>query len=131
LWQISNNDFSEDNFIFDLLFLLGIPMVMTLLLFSLKLSVKVNEEHLMIRMIPFQWKYTKIKLSEIRGAEIMEYNTGRLFQAWGFGRLRNGRYKSYTLKGYFGVEITKKDGSRIFIGTSQPDELIRHLGIES
>ena len=131
LWQISNNDFSEDNFIFDLLFLLGIPMVMTLLLFSFKLSVKVNEEHLMIRMIPFQWKYTKIKLSEIRGAEIMEYNTGRLFQAWGFGRLRNGRYKSYTLKGYFGVEITKKDGSRIFIGTSQPDELIRHLGIES
>lgn len=130
LWQISNNDLSDENLLFDIMLLLVVPILMTVVLLFFKLTVKINEEYLYLRMMPFQWKYHKVKLDDILGATIMEYNTGRLFQAWGFGSLRTGKYRSYTVKGYYGVEITIKDGRRIFVGTEYPNRILKLLKID-
>ena len=130
MWHIYNNGLSRENLFFDILILLLLPIVITLLLFLIKLSVIIDRNYLMLRMFPFHWKYKKIKLDEIKNATTKEYNKDRSFHGWGLGISCSKKYKSYTVKGYKGVEISMQDGQRIFIGTQRPETFIESLNIE-
>jgi hypothetical protein len=81
-------------------------------------------------MVPFHWHFRKIRLNEISNATVKEYNTDRAFHGWGMGIPWNKNYKSYTVKGYKGVEISLSNGKKTFIGTQQPESLIASLNIK-
>lgn len=130
IWHIFNNGLSKENLVFDISILLLLPLVVTLLLFLIKLSVIIDENYLMFRLFPFHWKYKKIKLNEISQVTAMEYNKDRSFHGWGLGITWSRKYKSYTVKGYKGVEISLTNGNKIFIGTQQPETLIENLNKE-
>ena len=130
IWHIYNNGLSKENLAFDISILLLLPLAISLLLLFLKLSVRIDKNYLMYKMFPFHLTYRRIKLDEISNVTVKEYNTDRTFHGWGMGIPLNKNYKSYTVKGYKGVEISLNDGKKIFIGTQQPKSLIESLNIE-
>lgn len=127
--QIYNNELLSKNLVVDIAVLFLIPLIVTLLLFLFKLSIKVDKEYLKFKMFPFHWNYQKIKLDEIKNVSAKKYNIDRSFHGWGFGISSNRKHKSYTVKGYEGIEISLNDGKKIFIGTQQPESLIESLKI--
>jgi hypothetical protein len=129
IWHIYNNGLSKENLALDVSILLLLPLAITLLLFLFKLSVKIDKNYLMFKMFPFHWKYKKIKLDEINNVTVKEYNKDRLFHGWGLGISWSRKYKSYTVKGYNGVEISLNDGKKLFIGTQQPETFVESLNI--
>lgn len=77
MWHICNNGLSNENQIVDIVILLLLPLAITLLLFLLKLSDRIDKN-----------------------------------------------YKSYyTVKGYKGVEFSLNDGTKIFIGSANAEEI--------
>ena len=130
IWNIYKNGISAEHNIYDILILLILPLTITLLLFLFRLSIKIDKEFFMFKMFPFHWHFRKIKLNEISNATVKEYNTDRTFHGWGMGIQWNKNYRSYTVNGYKGVEISLKKGKEIFIGTQQPESLIESLNIE-
>jgi hypothetical protein len=122
--HIYNNGLSKENLVFDISILLLLPLTITLLLLLLKLSIKIDKNYLMFKMFPFHWKYKKIKLEEISNATVKEYNKDRLFYGWGLRVSWCGKYKSYTVRGYKGVEILLKDGNKLFIGSAKAEKII-------
>lgn len=129
IWHIYNSGFSAEHLVYDISILLLLPLAITLLLFLFKLSIKIDKNYFMFKMFPFHWSYRKIKLDEIKNVTVKEYNTDRSFHGWGLGISWNRKYKSYTVKGYKGLEISLKDGMKIFIGTQRPENLIENLNI--
>ena len=127
IWHIYNYGISTVHTMYDILILFILPLSITLLLFLLKLSIKIDKEYFMFKMFPFHLHYRKIRLTEIVDATIKEYNTDRSFHGWGMGFSWNRKYKSYTVKGYTGVEISLTDGKKIFIGSSKVDEMYQQL----
>lgn len=125
--QLYNYGISENQLTFDLFILIILPLTISLTLYLFTLSIKINDEYLMFRLFPFQRNYREIKLDEIRHAKIKEYNTHRSFSGWGLGMSWSKNYKSYTIKGYKGVMISLKNGNKIFLGTQQPEALIKYL----
>jgi hypothetical protein len=130
IWHIYNKGLSNEKLIVDITVLVLLPITFTLLLFFLKLSIRIDKNYLMFKMFPFHWTYRIIKLDEIKSATFKEYNINRTFHGWGLGISWNRKYKSYTVTGYKGVEISLKDGKKIFIGTQQPETIIKSLNIE-
>lgn len=129
IWYLYNQCLSDIAKGAEIFILILLPLAVTVLIAMFHLSVKIDKNYLMFKMFPFHLKYKKIRLDEIKNATIKEYNTDRSFHGWGLGITWNRKYKSYTVKGYKGVEISLKDGMKIFIGTQRPEDLIENLNI--
>lgn len=84
----------------------------------------------MFKMFPFHAKYKIIRLDEIKTLTVKKYNKNRSFHGWGLGMSWKGKYKSYTVNGYQGVEIVLKDEKKIFLGTQKPELLVESLNIK-
>jgi hypothetical protein len=124
IWHIYHIGFSTEHLAYDISILILLPLAITLLLLLFKLSVIIDKKYLKFKMFPFHWKYKKIKLAEINNAAVIEYNKDRSFHGWGLGVSWGGKYKSYTVRGYKGVEISLKDGNKLFIGSAKAEEII-------
>jgi hypothetical protein len=127
IWHIYKIGISTEHIISDILILLILPFSITLLLLLLKLSIKIDKEYFMFKIFPFHRYYKKIKLNEIEYATIKEYNTDRSFHGWGIGIPWNKNYKSYTIKGYKGIEFLLINGNRIFIGSKNPNDIFKFI----
>ena len=127
IWHIYKNGISTEHTIYGILIILMLLLTIALLLFLFELSIKIDKEYFMFKMFPFYWQYRKIRLNEISNATVKEYNTDRTFHGWGMGIPLNKNYKSCTVKGYKGVEISLNDGKKIFIGSSKADEMHQQL----
>jgi hypothetical protein len=101
-------------------------MVMTFaLLGSLKLQTRIDSEGVHYRMRVFHWKEQTIPWHEIDQIYVREYSPIKEYGGWGMRYGSAG--KAFNVKGNYGIQITKKDGKRILIGTQQPDEVSSYL----
>ncbi len=129
IWYLYNHCLSDIAKSAEIFILILLPLAVTILIAMFHLSIKIDKNYFMFKMFPFHWSYRKIKLEEISNATVKEYNTDRTFHGWGMGIPWNRNYKSYTIKGYKAVEISLKNGKKIFIGTQRPEDLIANLKI--
>lgn len=105
---------------------MGLLMVLTLsLLSSLKLRTRIDAEGIHYRMIPFHRKQQTIPWHEIDSVYVRKYSPIAEYGGWGMRYGRNGR--AVNAKGDMGIQVVKKDGKRILIGTQQPEEAQRVL----
>ncbi len=100
---------------------MGLIMVLTLsLLGSLKLRTRFDADGIHYRMIPLHRKDQTIPWSEIDSVHVRKYSPIREYGGWGMRYSRNGR--AYNVKGDQGIQVVKKNGKRILIGTQQPED---------
>ncbi len=67
-----------------------------------------------------------IVLNEIQSIEVVRYNAIRDHGFWGVRKSRDGE-RAFTARGDRGVRLVMSDGSRILIGSQQPELLARAL----
>ncbi|HUZ60488.1 MAG TPA: hypothetical protein VMU83_17085 [Hanamia sp.] len=121
--HLSKNGISKEYIIFDILILIALPLMMTVLFFVVKLSIVITKNCITDRMYPFHLRYKKIRPNHVKSVFCKEYNKNRMFQGWGLGISFNGKYRSYTIKGYKGIELNLKSGKTVFICSTKSEEL--------
>lgn len=107
--------------------LLGIgAMVMTMaMLGSLKLYTRIDMEGVHFRMKPFHWKERIIRWEEIDQIYVRKYSPIKEYGGWGIRYGRKGT--AFSVKGNYGIQIVKKNGKKILLGTQRPEEVSQHL----
>lgn len=96
-------------------------MLLTLVLMgSLKLKTRIDDEGVHFKMNVIHWKEQTIPWSDIGQIYVRTYSPIKEYGGWGVRYGSQG--KAYNVKGNFGIQIVKKNGKRVLIGTQQPDE---------
>ena len=101
-------------------------MLMTLVIMSsLKLKSRIDDEGIHYRMSPFHWSDKTIHWAEVDRAYVREYNPMLEYGGWG---IRYGRHgKAFNVKGNKGIQVIRKDGKQILIGTQLHDQAVKAL----
>lgn len=101
------------------IFGLGIPAFGA----TVRLITEVTPDTLRVRLAPFRGR--QIPLDTIASAFPREYSPMREYGGWGVRVSAEGR--AYNATGNKGVQLVLKDGSRILIGSQQPEALAAAL----
>jgi len=105
---------------------MALVMLLTLIMLgSMKLKTRIDEEGVDYQMNLFHWNKRAIPWSEIDQIYVRQYSPMREYGGWGMRYGRNGR--AITMHGKYGIQLVKKDGKRILIGTEQPESVTRVL----
>jgi hypothetical protein len=99
---------------------LGIMLATVLLLFSMKLTVQVDDGLIRIRFFPL-WKKT-IALKDVVCFEPRTYHPILEYGGWGI-RYGLGNGWAYNVSGNQGVQLELENGKRILIGSQRAEEL--------
>jgi hypothetical protein len=99
-----------------------IPLI---ILGSLKLKTRIDHEGVHFQMVPFQWKERSIPWTDIDQVYVRKYSPLREYGGWGIRLGRNGW--AYNVRGNYGIQVVKKNGKQILLGTQQPDEVMHSL----
>ncbi|MFQ5553176.1 MAG: DUF6141 family protein [Thermoplasmata archaeon] len=102
---------------------IGIGLPLLWLLSSL--TVEIRDRLLYVRYIPF-FVFRRMPLSEIRSYEARVYNPLTEYGGWGV-RFAPGKKRVYSVGGNQGVELHLVDGTRLMIGSRDPEALVRAL----
>jgi hypothetical protein len=108
-----------------LLIVLGFSLAAFLLLFSMKMTVRVGDEFIYIRFFPI-WKKT-IPLAEIVRSEVRTYRPILEYGGWGIRYSPYGKGWAYNVSGNQGVQLELVNGKRILIGSQRAEELARAI----
>lgn len=100
------------------------PGLAFLLLFSIKMSVQVDDEAVRIRYFPL-WRKT-IPLADIARFEPRVYRPILEYGGWGI-RYGFSHGWAYNVRGNWGVQLELVNGQRILIGSQRSDELAQAI----
>ena len=100
-----------------LIIALGIP----LLLYTTKLTVRVDATHLRVRYFPFLRK--AVPLEQVTRCMVRTYQPLREYGGWGIRWSWTGRGWAYNVSGDRGVQLELASGRRLLIGSQRPNEL--------
>jgi hypothetical protein len=105
---------------------LGAVTLTMAILSSLKLYSRIDADGVHFRMTPFHFREQKIPWEDVDQIHVRKYSPIMEYGGWG---IRMGiNKKAYNVRGNYGIQIVKKNGNRVLIGTQRPDEAARHLG---
>lgn len=100
-----------------------------LLILSIKLSTKINEQGIFYRFFPNQCKERFIPWVDIDQCYVTKYNSLRKFGGFGYRKCFWGKNKGLALNvgGKFGIQLVLKSGKKIMIGTQNKVDVTRVL----
>ncbi len=98
----------------------GVLAFIVVFLFSIKLSTRIDERGIHIKMFPFHLKKVSYTWEEMYSAEVVEYNPISEYGGWGLRISRKG--KAFSVKGNKGIKIQTSDGRSRMIGTQKFEE---------
>tara|TARA_R110002167_G_scaffold76032_4_gene211960 strand:+ start:8248 stop:8754 length:507 start_codon:yes stop_codon:yes gene_type:complete len=111
----SNDSIGQVVVIFSLLL---VPLV----LYTGKLSTKIDERGIHYQFLPFHWALKTILWHDMETCRVRTYSPIKEYGGWGYRRsLRNG--KAFNVKGGVGIQIILKTGKKILIGTQRENEV--------
>lgn len=96
------------------------------LLGSLKLYTRIDIDGIHYRMKPFHWKERTIYWDEIDQVYVRKYSP--ILEYGGWGMRYRWKSRAFNVKGNYGIQVVKKNGTKILLGTQQPDEVGYYLG---
>ncbi len=98
-----------------------LAMVSTMVLLgSLKFNTWMDDEGVHYKMKLFHWRIRTIPWDDIDQIEVREYSPVQEYGGWGVKYGKSGW--AYNVRGNHGIQILKKDGKRILLGTQKPEE---------
>ncbi len=95
------------------------------LLSSIRLRTRIDSEGVHYRFKPFHFKWQTIPWDDIDQIQVRKYSPILEYGGWGIRYSRNG--KAYNIRGNMGIQIVRKNGKRILIGTRRPEEVAAQL----
>lgn len=91
--------------------------------YFVRLRTEVREDGVYVRLAPIQRSFSRIRPAALQAVEVTGYDSSR-YGGWHWGiRWTPGGNRVYRLYSGDGVEVTKTDGERWFIGTARPAAL--------
>lgn len=106
--------------------LVVIVYVAMFLLFGFaELTTIIDEKGITYKFFPFQFRHHIITWDEIKKCEVIKYNPILDYGGWGVKSGKRG--KAYNVSGSMGLQIFRKSGSPLLIGTQKSTELIDFL----
>jgi hypothetical protein len=100
-----------------------IPLVLIIILFSIKLETMITAEGVYFRFFPFQFKFKHIPWPEITAATVRKYRPYSEFGGWGIRFNFREKETAYCMNGNMGLEMVLKNGRKVLLGTQQPEEI--------
>ena len=97
------------------------------LLSSLKLYTRIDAMGVHFRMKPFHFKEQTIPWEDIDQIHVRKYSPILEYGGWGMRYGRNG--KAFNVRGNYGIQIVKKNGKKVLIGTQRPEDAARQLSV--
>ena len=91
------------------------------LCFKIELKTNYTDEYVQVLYSPFHWKAKKFYWKDIAHFETRTAECLKEYWGWGIKGTRKNR--SYTAYCDFGLQLTFKDGKRLFIGSQNKVEL--------
>ena len=101
----------------------GLMLMLSLMLFFIRLETKVGKDGIQVRFWPFitNWKF--ISWADCESWEVRKYSPLAEYGGWGY-RMGWGRQNvALNLSGNHGLQLKMLDGRKLLVGTLKPDEL--------
>lgn len=96
-------------------------LLVIILLFKMQLKTVIFEDRIEVQYFPFHLKPRIIRFDELTAFETRTADC--LKEYWGWGYKGTKKNRSYTAYGDFGLQLTFKNGNRLFIGSQKQGEL--------
>jgi len=113
---------------FGLFMVLGLPLLIALLFYCLKLETVITRDGIYVKFFPFYLKFKHYSWEEIQNLYVRKYNPIMEFGGRGLRGFRRNR--ALNVSGNMGLQLELKEGKRLLIGTRKAEELddvIKHL----
>ncbi len=104
---------------------LGAMTLTMALLSSLKLITRIDSVGIHYRMVPFHFKVQTIPWEDVDQVHVRQYSPIVEYGGWGMRYGRSG--KAFNVRGNYGIQIVKKGGKKLLLGTQRPDDASRQL----
>ena len=105
------------------IFPIGIMLLVTFLLISLRLDTLIKEDGIYVRFFPFHLKYKHYNWNNIKQLYVRKYNPISEYGGWGIRYGLFGKGMAYNVSGNMGLQIVFNNDKKLLIGTKKPEEL--------
>jgi len=99
--------------------------LLTLLIFLIKLTTKIDEKGIQYQFYPFHFSMKKISWNEISKVGVRTYLPISEFGGWGLRGgffFNKGKEKAVNISGNIGIQLILKNGKKLLIGTQKESE---------
>ena len=104
-------------------------LVLSFLFFIMKLETRITDTGISVRFYPLQLKFRHYNWEDIELAYIRNYSPLAEYGGWGIRYSLSGQGKALNVSGRTGLQLVFKDGRKLLIGTSKPEDLTQVLFI--
>jgi len=111
-----------------LLIIVVVMVAAIVMLVNLELETKIDNEGIHYRFKPFVWNWQVIKPGDLSSTKVVTYNPILDYGGWGYRIGFFGKGKALNVRGNKGIQILKKNGNKLMLGTQKPDEVQAILG---
>jgi hypothetical protein len=107
----------------DFVLVLSLLGAATILVYLLRIKIKVNQKGISYRYIPVQRHAQKIAWSDIEDCRVVERSPSAIWSGWNVG-FRSGA-RSVGLPTKTGLHLKLKNGDHVLLGTHKPEQMKR------
>lgn len=102
-----------------------VVLLITILIFILRLDTQITDKSIQVRFFPFQRTFKIFSFDSIDQMLVRKYSPLKEYGGWGIRYGANG--KAYNMSGSQGIQLVFKKGDNLLIGTNQPQEVANVL----
>jgi hypothetical protein len=110
----------------NLLLILAIILIAPTLIFTIKLSTRIDEKGIYYKFFPFHLKYKQIPWEDIESAHLRTYDAISEYGGWGLKGgffWRKSKGTAINVSGDKGLQLELKNGKKLLIGTQRTNEI--------
>ena len=96
-------------------------LIITMVLFSIRLQTRIKSDGIYIRFFPFMLSFKHYSWDELSTCYVRQYSPLGEYGGWGY-RFGSGG-KAFNISGNKGLQLVFKNNKRLLIGTQNPLEL--------
>ncbi len=111
----------------DILIGCSVPAMIVVLFLVITLITRIDDTGIYYRFIPVHFKMKKIGWDEVEKAYIRTYSPLREYGGWGIRKGMGSTGSALNISGNTGLQLELKNGKKILIGTSRPQEITQLL----
>lgn len=97
----------------------------TLLFFYIKLETEIKSDGIYVRFFPIHLRFKFYSWDNLNKTFVRKYCPIGEFGGWGIRGL--GKNRAFSISGNKGIQLVTKDGSKLLIGTTKPEEVTKIL----
>ncbi|WP_126974132.1 DUF6141 family protein [Gynurincola endophyticus] len=108
-----------------LLIITGLTLLITLLVYNLRLDTIIRNDGIYVRFFPFHFKFKQYTWNTLTKCYIRKYSALLEYGGWGVRIGLSG--KAFNVSGNKGLQLELNNKKKILIGTKKPEELAQKL----